>query len=125
MAGISGLGLLATFLMEGLPLHSVVDEAWTLKQKEGPVEEQERTAEEGEGWKLKHSEYSVEKQAETSQSPQGTEGTRIEKRADEPETAAEGARKPREPEAMEGEPKAAVSAEEPEAAEAAEAIPPT
>ncbi|KAF8800200.1 MFS general substrate transporter [Phlegmacium glaucopus] len=34
LAGLCGLGLLSTFLMEGLPLHSVTDEAWVMQKKE-------------------------------------------------------------------------------------------
>jgi len=33
VAGVCGLGLLSTFLMKGLPLHTVTDEAWALEQR--------------------------------------------------------------------------------------------
>lgn len=40
LAGLSGLGLISSLFMEGLPLHSVTDETWALKNKEQEKETQ-------------------------------------------------------------------------------------
>lgn len=75
MAGICGLGLLSTFLMEGLPLHSVVDEEWTLKQREGSVDKQENDIEDTAAWSLQQLERLAEKQAETTERAEQTDAT--------------------------------------------------
>lgn len=33
LAGLTGMGILSTFLMKGLPLHTHTDEAWALQEK--------------------------------------------------------------------------------------------
>ncbi|KAF8520682.1 MFS general substrate transporter [Gautieria morchelliformis] len=47
MAGISGLGLLSTLLMKGLPLHATTDEAWALKEKEKSTKKDGELSESG------------------------------------------------------------------------------
>ncbi len=37
MAGIAGIGLIASFFMEGLPLHTQVDKKWGLEDKQEEV----------------------------------------------------------------------------------------
>ena len=34
MVGIAGIGLLASFLMEGLPLHTAMDDKWGLEEEQ-------------------------------------------------------------------------------------------
>ena len=33
LAGVSGMGLVASLFMKGLPLHDVLDEKWTMKNE--------------------------------------------------------------------------------------------
>ena len=38
MAGIAGIGLISSFLMKGLPLHTEMDKRWGLEAKEQGVD---------------------------------------------------------------------------------------